>query len=311
MQACVPGEVQSPLHGSQLDVLASSDITVLIGGETGSGKGVFARALHARSRRRSAPFITADCSTLAPSLFESLMFGHTKGSFTGAGSDRLGLVRAADGGTLFIDEVGELPLELQTKLLTLLEDQTVLPVGSEQRVRVDVRFMAATHRDLPAMVRSGEFREDLYYRLAVVETSVPPLRERIEELPDLICNLIDRKAALLKTPARQPCSQFLEVLLSYPWPGNIRELGNCIERALVLSTGDNLELHTLPPRIMTYCRSLVNPSASGSNPSQRVRRPGREDLSRALSASDGNKSAAAKQLGISRRHLYRLLDTAS
>ena len=288
----------------QTDRLAQSDITVLIGGETGSGKGVYARALHARSRRAGAPFVTADCSALTPPLFESLMFGHTRGAFTGASTDRLGLVRAAEGGTLFLDEVGELPPELQAKLLTLLEDETVLPVGSDKRIKVDVRFMAATHRSLPAMVLEGTFREDLYYRLAVVETTVPPLRERADELPALIDGLIESRSALLRVPPRRPSEAFLRALLSYDWPGNIRELGNCIERALVLSVGDRLEPESLPPRVLEQAGMTRTRACEG-------RARGRDELIRSIDAAGGNKAAAARDLGISRRHLYRLLDTAS
>ncbi|MEO1128242.1 MAG: sigma-54 dependent transcriptional regulator [Planctomycetota bacterium] len=278
--------------GGQWQSLAASDVTVLIGGETGSGKGAFARSIHAESRRSAAPFVVADCSALPASLFESQMFGHAKGAFTGASSERLGLVRAASGGTLFLDEVGELAPELQAKLLTLLEDRTVLPVGCERRVSVDVRFIAATHRSLQSMVQEGTFREDLYYRLAVVELDIPPLRERQDELPGLIDALIDRKARLLHVQSRPASPEFVAALRAYDWPGNIRELGNCIERALVLATGETLDIDALPYRVRN----------AGQSPTART------SIDDAIKEAGGNKAAAARTLGISRRHLYRLLN---
>lgn len=285
--------------------LAASDVTVLINGETGSGKGVLAREIHERSAHSKGPFVVADCSALTPSLLESQMFGHVKGAFTGATSSRLGLVRAANGGTLFLDEVGELSLELQAKLLTLLEDRTVLPVGSEEREDVQVRFIAATHRDLQAMVRTGEFREDLYFRLAVVELEVSPLRARREDIPKFVGELIERKADLLHVPAKQPSEEFMKALLVYDWPGNIRELGNCIERALVLSTGDALDVGSLPPRMLDVLQSCPESIATGTDAGTR-----RSRLVRAIHAAGGNKSEAARRLGISRRHLYRLLNAS-
>lgn len=285
-----------------LAALAASDVTVLIGGETGSGKGVFARGLHARSRRCRGAFVVADCSAMPGSLFESQMFGHVKGAFTGASSDRPGLVRTAHGGTLFLDEVGELPLELQAKLLTLIEDQTVQPVGGDKRVEVDIRIIAATHRDLRAMVEAGTFREDLFYRLAVVEMDVPPLRSRLDELGGLVEELIERKASLLGVEARPASAALMETLRAYDWPGNIRELGNCIERALVLSRGPELEAAALPPRVLNRLQArMTRPSTT----------PSPADIGRTLDSVGGNKAEAARQLGISRRHLYRLMATAS
>ncbi len=289
---------------ARIEMLAQSDATVLIGGETGSGKGILARQLHALSRRTNEPFVIADCSALTVSLFESQMFGHVKGAFTGASSDRLGLVRAADGGTLFLDEVGELALESQAKLLTLIEERTVLPVGSERRLDVNFRLIAATHRDLPAMVKAGEFREDLYYRVAVVELSVPPLRERREEVPMLIDELIERKANLLGMQPKRASAECYMALLDYPWPGNVRELGHAIERAMVMSRGDWLELDALPPRVVSHWRE--HPHGHSRLMTEAMRRP--EHIAGVLKATAGNKAEAARKLGISRRHLYRLLN---
>ena len=287
------------LAGARRRALAASDVTVLIGGETGVGKGLLARELHAESPRREGPFVVADCSALTPTLFESLLFGHVKGAFTGASSERLGLARAADGGTLFLDEVGELSAELQAKLLSLIEDRAVLPVGAERRVDVDVRIIAATHRDLRAMVDEGEFREDLFYRLAVVEIRVAPLRDRRDMIPELVEEMVARKAAMLRTPERRPTRAFVDALMAYDWPGNIRELGNCVERALVLSAGDRLEVGALPGRMLDALR------LGEATPEAR-----RAAARAALGAAGGCKAEAARRLGVSRRHLYRLLEPA-
>ncbi len=297
---CQVGELDYAMAPERRRALAESGVTVLIGGETGAGKGVLARSLHAESQRASGAFVVADCSALTPSLFESQLFGHVKGAFTGASGARLGLARAAEGGTLFLDEIGELALDQQAKLLTLIEDRAVLPVGAEQRVPIDIRLIAATHRDLRAMVAEGRFREDLFYRLAVVELSVAPLRERRDLIPSLIREMVARKADLLKTPERAPSRAFLEAMLAYDWPGNIRELGNCIERALVLSTGATLEVAALPPRVLTALGTKL--PGEGSR---------RAAVDAALRAASGNKAEAARRLGISRRHLYRLLDASA
>lgn len=270
---------------------------MLIGGETGVGKGLLARTLHSHSNRSEGPFVVADCSALTSTLFESQLFGHVKGAFTGASNERLGLARAADTGTLFLDEVGELAPELQAKLLSLIEDRAVLPVGSEQRISVDIRIIAATHRDLRAMVDAGTFREDLFYRLSVVELSIAPLRNRMEMIPALVEGMIELKAGLLKTRTRRPSRTFIDALLAYDWPGNIRELGNCIERSLVLSTGERLDVQTLPERILGALKM------TGATPEAR-----RAAAENALRIAHGNKAQAARQLGISRRHLYRILE---
>jgi len=289
----------------ELQQIARSDVTALLGGETGSGKGRLAREIHEMSSRSDGPFVAVDCAALPASLFESQLFGYKKGSFTGATTDRMGLIRSADGGTLFLDEVGELTLEQQAKLLTFIQDRSVLPVGDVERVNCDVRLVAATHRDLFAMVEQGEFREDLFYRLAVIELVVPPLRERMDELKPIVGELILQKADLLHVPARKPSKEFIECLHEYGWPGNIRELGNVLERSLVLSRGDYLEPRTLPRRIR---ESVDSTAASSSVAHSRI---SEHSLRTAIDESQGNKSAAARRLGISRRHLYRVLERFS
>lgn len=287
----------------ELEQIASSDVTALLGGETGSGKGRLARQIHGMSRRAGGPFVSVDCAALPASLFESQLFGSKKGAFTGSVSDRLGLIRSADGGTLFLDEVGELALEQQAKLLTFIQDRTVLPVGDVQRVHCDVRLVAATHRDLFAMVERGDFREDLFYRLSVIEVVVPPLRDRMDELRLIVDELIQQKADLLHVPARRPSEAYFECLHRYGWPGNIRELGNVLERSLVLSRGESLEPRTLPGRVLAAGRDTrVLCTASGSS------RITEHSVQTALDQAHGNKSAAARRLGISRRHLYRVMD---
>lgn len=285
---------------SEVEQIAASDVTVLLGGETGSGKGRFARQIHAQSRRAGKNFIAVDCAALPESLFESQMFGHKKGSFTGATNDRIGLIRSADGGTLFLDEIGELALEQQAKLLTFIQERTVLPVGEVDRVNCDVRLIVATHKNLYEMVQRGDFREDLFYRIAVIEMTVPSLRDRRDELASIVDELIEVKSDLLNVDMRHPTSQYMSRLMDYEWPGNVRELGNVIERSLVLSTGPYLEEYTLPQR--------VRDAGPGHRAAQKGHSLTARTATLALDECHGNKSMAARQLGISRRHLYRVLD---
>ena len=286
------------IEESLAEQVASSDVTVLIGGETGTGKGRMARRIHAMSPRASKPFVPVDCAALPDALFESQLFGYKKGAFTGATSDRMGLIRAAEGGTLFLDEVGELTLEQQAKLLVFIQERSVLPVGEVERTDCDIRLITATHRDLPTMVRCGEFREDLYYRFAVIEMTMPPLRDHLIDLPDILDELVETKASLLHVEKKRVTSEYLEALMSYEWPGNIRELGNIVERSLVLSKGAALDVRTLPTRIRQQVRARTSCNGQGLSADQ---------LQDALLKHSGNKAATARSLGISRRHLYRVL----
>jgi PAS domain S-box-containing protein len=222
------------------DQVAKTDSTVLILGDTGVGKELLARAIHARGTRASRPLIKVDCATLPSGLIESELFGHEKGAFTGAHLAKAGRFELADGGTVFLDEIGELPLELQTKLLGVLEDGVFLPLGSKRERRVDVRVIAATNRDLKREVSEDRFRPDLYYRLSVFPIEVPPLRERREDIPLLVSHLVSKLGKRLRKPVQSVSRSSMDALVAYDWPGNVRELQNVIERSLILCTGDVL-----------------------------------------------------------------------
>jgi hydrogenase-4 transcriptional activator len=226
----------------QIERVAPADAPVLILGETGSGKEVVARAIHSRSRRAAKPFLRVNCGAIPPDLIDSELFGHEKGSFTGAVGARKGWFERADGGTLFLDECGELPLAAQVRLLRILQDGTFERVGGERQLTVDVRIVAATHRDLQGLVGSGRFREDLWYRIAIFPIKLPPLRERKEDIPALATHFALRAAKRLGTLPLAPTPADIDLLLSYPWPGNVRELAAVIERAAILGDGKRLEL---------------------------------------------------------------------
>jgi len=218
---------------------APTDATVLVLGESGTGKELVARALHEASPRRNAPLIAVNCAAIPESLIESELFGHEKGAFTGAVATQRGLVEAADSGTLFLDEIGELPPAAQARLLRVLQEGEIRRVGSPQARKVNVRLIAATHRDLPSLVAEGRFRSDLYFRLRVIEIRLPPLRERGEDIPDLAAFLLDKVAKRLNRAALTLAPDAVEALARYPWPGNVRELENAIERAVILAeSGD-------------------------------------------------------------------------
>ncbi len=223
-------------------LVGQSDVPVLILGETGTGKEVVSRAIHNRSARANGPFIRVNCGAIPPDLIDSQLFGHEKGSFTGATDTRQGWFERADGGTLFLDEIGELPLPAQVRLLRVLQDGFIERVGGQQAIRVDVRMVAATHRDLAAMVKAGSFREDLWYRVNVFPILLPRLRERVEDIPALARHFAQRAANRFGLAYAEPTPADLQVLLEYPWPGNIRELGAVIDRAAILGDGRRLEV---------------------------------------------------------------------
>jgi transcriptional regulator with GAF, ATPase, and Fis domain len=226
----------------QVELVARSDVPVLVLGETGSGKEVVARAIHTRSRRATGPFLRVNCGAIPPDLIDSELFGHERGSFTGAVGVRKGWFERADGGTLFLDECGELPLAAQVRLLRILQEGSFERVGGERQLHVDVRIVAATHRDLQGLVAAGRFREDLWYRLAVFPVRLPPLRERREDIPSLAAHFALRAARRLGTAPLVPSAEDIHLLVSYPWPGNVRELAAVIERAAILGEGQRLEL---------------------------------------------------------------------
>jgi hydrogenase-4 transcriptional activator len=226
----------------RVDLVSGADAPVLILGETGSGKEVVARAIHIRSERRDGPFIRVNCGAIPRELIDSHLFGHEKGSFTGATESRQGWFERADGGTLFLDEIGELPLDAQVRFLRVLQDAFVERVGGHEPIRVDVRVVAATHRDLSAMVREGRFREDLWYRIAVFPILLPPLRERLADIPALAAHFAERAAVKFGLAPAMPTPADIEALQSYGWPGNIRELATVIDRAAILGEGRKLEI---------------------------------------------------------------------
>ena len=257
-----------------IELVAPSDAPVLILGETGSGKEVVARTIHTRSRRVSGPFLRINCGAIPPELVDSELFGHEKGSFTGAVGERKGWFERADGGTLFLDECGELPLAAQVRLLRILQDGQFERVGGERARHVDVRIVAATHRDLEAMVADGRFRQDLWYRLAVFPVHLPPLRERLSDIPPLAAHFALRAAKRLGLPPLVPSAEDIGLLVDYPWPGNVRELAAVIERAAILGVGQRLDVaralglpnRPSPPRPGAQARGAGRPGFTPPDP---------------------------------------------
>lgn len=285
--------------------MAGSCAPVLITGETGTGKELVAEAIHLASGR--APFVPINCGAIPANLLESELFGHVRGSFTGAERDKAGLFEVASGGTLFLDEIGELPLALQPKLLRVLQSGELRRVGSVDSRRVDVRIIAATHRDLKAQARAGEFREDLYFRIHVLHLDVPPLRERPADIPLLaehfLANVIEREG----WPEKRISSAALAALVAFPWPGNVRQLQNVVERAALLSEAVEIGLEALPEEI----RLPVQPPEIVTRAAEReltLEQLEREYILEVLRRQDGNKTRAAEMLGLPRRTLYRRLE---
>jgi Nif-specific regulatory protein len=288
---------------------APTEATVLIRGESGCGKELFARAIHVNSARRNGPFIKVDCAALPSTLIENELFGHEKGAFTGADERKPGKFEAAAGGTVFIDELGELPLPVQGKLLRVLQDREFERVGGNATVKAEVRIVAATNRDLAKMVAEGKFREDLYYRVKVVELLLPPLRDRgpddIERLARHFVATAAKKHHLAAPP--KLTASALERLRTYRWPGNVRELENCIESAVVLSEGEIAAEH-LPLATVNRGGSSCDPRTSGSTTGlATLAEAEKQHILRVLEAVGGNRSAAAKALDIGRNTLARKL----
>ena len=303
-----------------LERVARTELTVLVTGETGTGKELVSRAIHRRSRRREGPFVVFDCGAVAKNLIESELFGHERGAFTGAVSSRAGVFEQAHGGTIFLDELGELPLELQPALLRVLEQREVKRIG-DRRVRpVDVRVVAATNRDLQQQVREGKFREDLYYRLAVVEVPLPPLRERAEDLPLLVEHLLH--SAPFEHSVRGVTPDVLALFDEYKWPGNIRELRNTLLRAIPFCAGDLVDLQALPEALRADAASSQDPAEEetldglplpNANLSLREARDQlidafeRRYLHDLLQRCGGNLSKAARDAGVDRKTIARML----
>jgi two-component system response regulator AtoC len=284
--------------------VAALDTTVLIQGETGTGKELVARAIHYASPRAARPLVVVDCTALPETLFESELFGHEKGAFTGAITSRCGLIESADGGTCFLDEVGELSPTLQGKLLRVLQERVVRRVGGNEAMSVDIRVIAATNRDLRKRVEGGGFREDLYYRLNVITVNVPPLRERPHDLPLLAQHFLGKYAHAAGKSATGLARETLAALTAYAWPGNVRELEHVVERAVVLASSPLILPSDLPPEV----RATPVPSLSIPPGRPTLDELRRWYLATVLEEVGGNKARAAEILGIDRRTLYRILE---
>jgi two-component system response regulator AtoC len=279
---------------------------VLISGESGTGKELVARAIHFRGTMSQTPFIAVDCGSLVPTLMESELFGYEKGAFTGATRSKAGLFQAANGGTIFLDEIGELPLEMQAKLLRVLQEKEVRPVGSNDKINVEVRVIAATNRDLEAAYRDGTFRKDLYFRLNVVTVHIPPLRERRSDIPMLVHHFLDRYA---QGSHMQVTAAAMKSLLHYDWPGNVRELENCVARAVTLGDHKTIDVADLPPSIRgdQHDAPPMSQSDVASLSTTALAEMERMTILRVFEQANGDKALAGKMLGISRATLYRKL----
>jgi len=302
---------QSPAFKRVLDsvrAVADTDSTVLVTGESGTGKEIVAHAIHSAGTRSNKPFITIDCATIPDTLIESELFGHARGSFTGAHKERAGHIEAAADGTVFLDEIGEIPLGMQKKLLRFLEEKSFVRVGETRRRRSNVRIVAATNRDLAVEVHAGRFREDLYYRLKVIEIRIPPLRERIEDIPLLAEWYLARLNRRLNRKITGISSSALKLLCSYHWPGNIREMVNLLEQIMTFNNPEILDVKHLPASIKTLNTAL--PSQTFSELKEQVfEEVGRNYFQSLLNHFQGNVTKVADYAGINRRHIHRLLNT--
>jgi two-component system response regulator AtoC len=311
--------------------------TVLIQGESGTGKELVARSLHSLGAVPNGPFVTFNCSNLVDTLAEAQLFGHVKGAFTDAREDSLGYFRSANGGTLFLDEIGELPLKLQPKLLRAVEMHEVQPVGSSHSYKVDIRLVAATNRDLRAMVKGGEFRDDLYYRLNAAALIIPPLRDRRDAIPAFVGHFVEQYCRLFAKDIRRISRQAIEALCAYSWPGNVRELAHAVESAVLMADGDCVTLNELPSNVLEGRDASTEPIAEASSAAAipielpeagapslpangaeatgeskfsldaAIREASKDALVRALNATHGNCHRAADLLGVSRYTVYRML----
>jgi transcriptional regulator with PAS, ATPase and Fis domain len=309
----VEGEVSKNLVGrsrpfeailDSIETVAPRRSSVVILGETGAGKEMVARQIHARSDRREGAFVPVDCTALSGTIFESQLFGHVKGAFTGALRDTLGFFRAAEGGTIFLDEIGDIEPDLQAKLLRVLQESRVTPVGATKSVPVDLRVLCATNRDLKQMVREGTFRADLYFRLNVFKIEIPPLRERRNDILALADHFLSQQAKLYNEPAKELSPETLRILIDYDWPGNVRELANVMEHIHIASDAFVIEPHSLPADVLN--RDLELPLEDDAFMSF-------EDLQkklviRALQKTKGRKMATARLLKIDHRKLDRLVE---
>ncbi len=288
-----------------VEAIKDSSISVLITGETGTGKELLANAIHYTSKRHYRPFVAVNCAAIPSELLESEFFGHEKGAFTGAVSRRIGKFEEAHTGTLFLDEIGELELPLQAKILRAIQEKEIVRVGGNKKIKIDVRLIASTNRDLAQDVKEKRFRADLYYRLNVVEIKLPPLRERKADIPLLVAHFMDKFSQREKKQINSISPQVMDAFMNYSWPGNLRELENVMERAVVFTKGNTIQPAVIPDEIMK-CASEISFTHS-----QKVIKPlkevEQETIRRAMEAFNGNKSKVAKALGITRKALYSRL----
>jgi DNA-binding NtrC family response regulator len=291
-----------------IDRVSDSDVTVLVTGESGTGKEVVARALHRRGRRKTGPFVAINCAAMPEALLESELFGHARGAFTDAKTSQQGLFAQANHGTILLDEIGDMPLGLQPKLLRVLQERVVRPLGGNAELPIDVRVIAATHRDLESAIEEGRFREDLFYRINVVNIQMPPLRARGGDILPLAQRFVGEFARRSRKEVTGIAPAAAERLLTYAWPGNVRELQNCMERAVALARFEQIGVDDLPEKIRDYRRSHV--LVASDDPSELVpmEEVERRYVMRVMEAVGNNKTAAARILGIDRKRLYRWIE---
>ena len=289
-----------------LELVAPTDSTVLITGESGTGKELIANALHHHSRRAKAPFIKLNCAALHENLLESELFGHESGAFTGASSQRKGRFELAHTGTLFLDEIGDMSLATQTKILRILQEGEFERVGGDRTIKVDVRLLAATHKNLQGMIEEGSFRQDLFFRLSVIPLHLPALRERVIDIPELAQFFLEKYATKNRKDIKGFHPEALHLLMQYEWPGNIRELENTIERATILCLGEQITLRELPPQFLPEGFELQT-GAEGSKDEFTLRDIEKEVILTTLKKTGYNKSETAKKLGIARQTLLNKL----
>ncbi len=291
--------------------VATTDSTVLIMGESGTGKELIARYVHAMSRRSANPFIAVNCGAIPPDLLESEMFGHERGAFTGAVGSRMGMFQLANGGTIFLDEIGEMSQALQVKLLRVLQEREIRPVGADRSVRVDVRVIAATNKELASEVEKGRFREDLFYRLQVIPITIPPLRERRSDIPVIVGYFLDKHNQKQPTAPTRIADDAMVYLWEYDWPGNVRELENLVERLVILSEDGKITVENLPPNIRAFISDKKIPrphlTEEGIDLNQAVEEFEYRLIDEALRRTKGNKQAAARLLGLKRTTLVAKL----
>jgi DNA-binding NtrC family response regulator len=290
-----------------IEKVAPTASTVLITGESGTGKEVVARTIHRQSPRKDQVFLQVNCSAIPEALLESQLFGHSKGAFTGATSSQAGLFQSAEGGTLFLDEIGEMPLTLQPKLLQVIERKEVLPVGATRPVQADVRILAATNRNLQEEVEAERFREDLYYRLNVIGIPIPPLRERREDIPLLVEHLIHRHNTEMRTAYKGADNAAMKRLMTLPWKGNVRELDNALERAMILGNGEWITARDLPQDPEAPAGALL--LAVGHNLKDALKAYEKSHIEHVLQAVAHDRTQAAELLGLSRSSLYRKMES--